>query len=43
MTLIIDLTDMTTPQDLHEGLGRVAMLITALNPAPTESRTGDQR
>lgn len=43
MTLTIDLSDMTTPNDLHEGLGRVAMLITALNPEPTESQTGDQR
>lgn len=37
MTLIIDLSDMTTPHDLHEGLGRVAMLITALNPEPDDS------
>lgn len=44
MTLTIDLTDMTTPQELDEGLGRVAMLITALNPQPTGSRTtGEQR
>lgn len=39
MTLIIDLTDMTTPNDLHEGLGRVAMLITALNPGGSGSES----
>lgn len=34
MTLIIDLTDMTTHNDLDEGLARVAALVVALNPQP---------
>lgn len=39
MNLIVDLSDMHTTGDLDEALNRVALLVTTLNPKPTESRT----